>query len=525
MHWNFHLWARDRHLPIANALWDPDGPPTGQTDIEDWIWFDRDTEKFVLFGVGAMSEHVLRGYWMSYVDAGFPKYDSSSWELSAELWALGAKLSNVFVRHDVVINETGMTGTVAGFNLYDGGTIAAIREIIARAPTTGLHEWVSSLSPRFREWLDSIQGCSLRPRSTGWESPWNDGRLREAYHATNADTVSIRYEPPGTLVAAWEEHLSRWLTQEVDGPSDSTQPDCPIPMVTRTGRRVVPQPAPPRGALRRSSSYDECYYCGNEAYTTTDEYFEESGVPICEDCIPDQRIIKAWDYKPREFTKIGQVAPWLGVELEVEVPSSRQPHEIALIAYKYGHYVVHDGTINHGFEICSQPTTLDRHNWAPLLSLLKTAGCFTADNTGLHIHVSRAGLSHVQQLKLAHFVYSQPRRMALLGGRDISACSRHAKFKVPTRIANSATNDTKYEAVNFMHGPSIELRFFKATLDNFELTARLQFAHALYRFVKQVSACRLVDPQEAWKAFVAFVEKDRKMYNQLSKTLKEARYE
>jgi len=501
------------HLPIANALWDPDGPPTGQTDIEDWIWFDRDTERFVLFGVRAMSEHVLRGYWMSYVDAGFPKYDSSSWELSAELWALGAKLSNVFVRHDVVINETGMTGTVAGFNLYDGGTIAAIREIIARAPTTGLlAEWVSSLSPRFRDWLDSIQGCSLRPRSTGWESPWNDGRLREVYRHDTRPATEAMVEPEDDSLSA-----------------DLGWPDFPtnfsISLLTRTGRRVVPQPAPPSRAMRRSSSYDECHYCGNEAYTTTDEYFEESGVPICEDCMPDQRIIKAWDYKPREFTKIGQVAPWLGVELEVEVPSSRQPHEIALIAYKYGHYVVHDGTINHGFEICSQPTTLDRHNWAPLLSLLKTAGCYAANNTGLHIHVSRAGLSHVQQLKLAHFVYSQPRRMALLGGRDISACSRHAKFKVPTRIANSATNDTKYEAVNFMHGPSIELRFFKATLDNFELTARLQFAHALYRFVKQVSACRLVDPQEAWKAFVAFVEKDRKMYNQLSKTLKESRYE
>ena len=216
------------------------------------------------------------------------------------------------------------------------------------------------------------------------------------------------------------------------------------------------------------------------------------------DYSPNARIIG--NYHSSKSSQRPQVSAWtklksryLGVELEVEVNSDRvergekaiQLHE-AINGGEFGRKVFfeNDGSINNGFEIISQPMGLDKHRelWAWLndKNVIKGLRSHNTTTCGLHVHVSRAGLSKLQIAKIVAFVNS-PDNEDLIRAVARRYAEGYCRIK-HKKIGQSAQSDDRYEAVNIVPSKTIEFRIFKGSLKYESVMAAIEFSNAVVDF-------------------------------------------
>jgi hypothetical protein len=162
-------------------------------------------------------------------------------------------------------------------------------------------------------------------------------------------------------------------------------------------------------------------------------------------------------------------------------------------------YLKNDGSIS-GFEIVSMPATLEAHK----LLLPKEgirglvdyglSGWRSVDGNGagLHIHVSKNAFSHSHLHKFQMFHYRNSEWLKKFAGRD---SGRWASFE---RTSSSYGNDYKlsdfskgtynhrelnrYHALNFVPHNTVELRYFRSTLNPESLLGTLELVHAMWRY-------------------------------------------
>ena len=190
-----------------------------------------------------------------------------------------------------------------------------------------------------------------------------------------------------------------------------------------------------------------------------------------------------------------------GVELEVEAGRC-SPDRLAvelLPAFDRKAIFKHDGSLRNGFEICTLPLTLDEHAklWEKVYAN-KVWGDLHADETasaGLHIHASRAPLTSLQIARLVHFMSKreQRREIEMVAGR---AGNQYCQYE-PMTVSRAGmkvrghSDNGKYEVVNLLHRPSIEIRAFQSTKDYDKMMARLEFVQAVLWFCRQAKAVDL----------------------------------
>lgn len=269
-----------------------------------------------------------------------------------------------------------------------------------------------------------------------------------------------------------------------------------------------------------AGDYSVCEDCGYTYRYRDTIYREHRDASYCEDCDPgdeedeDERedagpyVIASYhstrarrDKVPSPWTRAHR-ARFLGVELEVEAPTDANREEIArtldavngesvrltadhhqsarLVTFEY------DGSLSHGFEIITAPMGLDdqRAVWTDLLA--RTAGhrlrSHQTTTCGLHVHVSRAGLTPTHVARAVSFVNDERNAelVACIARRGPNQYCKMAPKKISRETARD--NGDRYQAVNLCHPGTLEFRMFRGTLKRSSLLACIEFAAAVVAY-------------------------------------------
>ena len=182
---------------------------------------------------------------------------------------------------------------------------------------------------------------------------------------------------------------------------------------------------------------------------------------------------------------------YFGVELEVEVAKGDRIDSVTAVNAvanldengKFCWFET-DGSLSNGYEIITQPMGLDQHEqfWGwlktdltkPLLSH-KTTTC------GLHIHVSRKGLSKLQLSKMISFVNHPDNEefITALARRYAQNYARIGQKKISTAWKSQ---QSRYDAINMEPRQTVEFRLFRGTLKYEAVIASIQFVNALVAY-------------------------------------------
>ena len=219
--------------------------------------------------------------------------------------------------------------------------------------------------------------------------------------------------------------------------------------------------------------------------------------------------IKGASYKRRlEFFGESPRNRFFGVELELDDAGEDDDGARTVIAAggEQHLHAMHDGSLVHGFEIVSQPMTIDYHlesmGWEQVLSEANELGYTSSNDTcGMHVHMSRLGFGETedeQDLGISKVLLFFERNW-----RDIVTFSRRTPLELskwaksyggggseeafePEGLLKRAKDrskerDGKYHALNLKNYSTLEVRVFKGTLDLEQFVANLQFCDMLYK--------------------------------------------
>ena len=248
-----------------------------------------------------------------------------------------------------------------------------------------------------------------------------------------------------------------------------------------------------------------------------DEYYEDE----C-DCDEKERPINRYSYKPTPiFYGTDSRKLFLGVELEVEPTKDREA------SYIYAKeltgdlaYMKEDGSLNkddyeYGYEIVTHPISASQFlNIFPAdsLDLLRQTGVLSWDahySCGIHIHMSREAFTARHLNYFMKFIYENANVISKYAGRD----SSYAKFEVSKRdyigvIRNKEyyNQSDRYVAVNLQNDATVELRFFRGTLQPQTFKSYIEFVNLAYDYTKKISYNGYKSGELEWQKFVAYTE-------------------
>ena len=220
-----------------------------------------------------------------------------------------------------------------------------------------------------------------------------------------------------------------------------------------------------------------CERCGE--YFSDDNYdFDEQ---CCNSCAKEG-IIR--DYHENDgWTTFGADSRRFGIELEIENKGASENNDIAryLKDNFLGNHAIyeHDGSLDTGFEIISQPHTPDEFyklDWEKVLEYLSNHGFVSHDSgtCGLHIHVSRkffGDTSDEQYENIAKIVYCYS-----VNWQFFLKCSRRTQEQADRWAAeyvngsfdeakeNVKNGYSRYLAINLCNYDTVEFRLGRGTL-------------------------------------------------------------
>lgn len=266
---------------------------------------------------------------------------------------------------------------------------------------------------------------------------------------------------------------------------------------------------------RESGRVQRCHNCGvllpDRVWTAHDE-------PHCRDCYNshsmEEPVIKPFNYKPHthfepEYKK-DQV--YYGIELEVDggLGESRSA-AYTILQVLPECYAKHDGSLADGFELVSCPCTYDhfmsrRNRWVSAMGSL-SKWCYRSNSTntcGLHVHISREPFGEENVSKLIYIVHRfWPQFLRFSRRGPLDRLDRYAALYRNIRTVAAADrirrttpsyHDARYRAVNLTNPKTVELRFFKGTLNPVAFFATLQMCNLLVQKLPSMSveACESI---------------------------------
>ena len=259
----------------------------------------------------------------------------------------------------------------------------------------------------------------------------------------------------------------------------------------------------------RATRIKKCSECG------LDMYWPDRGgrsIVLCQECHSYKKDILSWNFRPRPLFLINEDKEkqfkdtlFFGVELEVEKVGRCQIDNQHMSRYvrkiwPFKHvYCVHDGSLESGFEIVSQPFTWSRHIkdrplWDDTFACFDKHGYSTGPRAGMHVHMSKAAFTTVHLYKFVNFLYKESTRQFLqsVACRKLGE-NQYCKFdKVDVentaKLAKHKDNmaaDKHHAAVNLENSATIETRIFAMPANPEGMYKNLEFMHALYVFSKE----------------------------------------
>lgn len=267
---------------------------------------------------------------------------------------------------------------------------------------------------------------------------------------------------------------------------------------------------------------DGCtWYCDNCETTV------EDGDPCS--CQRLNGLVHSWSYLPQLIFR-GAGPLYLGMELEVAIPNELQHACAELAVDTLGDlgFLKEDGSVN-GFELVTHPMT---YTWAmsgfpwPLLPQLRTAGgSDTAPNTGLHVHLSRAGFAgpaHIHRwMKLIHRNRQHVLQLARRDNEKYAAFTDEERRAV-VHYAKHNSVSGKYRAINTCPEDTFELRMFASSLQPEHVQAVLGFADASVEYTRTLTVADIARGNGwGWESFRSWVS-EHDQYAPLAAELNQA---
>ncbi|MGW5922118.1 amidoligase family protein [Nocardia fluminea] len=234
----------------------------------------------------------------------------------------------------------------------------------------------------------------------------------------------------------------------------------------------------------------------------------------CDDCYrPDHSLVHDSEYTPRPIFH-GNGPLFLGLELELRTTPHGFDDSVETANDQLGRvaYLKHDGSISCGFELVTHPMSYDyaitEFPWS-VLSRLRLLGCYTDDEVGIHVHLSRAGFdspAHIYRwLKL---VYRNEDEVSTLARRqDSQWAGFHPDIREKAReLAHGGRGWGRYHAINTRPLHTFELRIFASSLQRQQVQAALSFAHASVEYTRTLRAHDVTRHRGwDWATFTAWV--------------------
>jgi hypothetical protein len=209
------------------------------------------------------------------------------------------------------------------------------------------------------------------------------------------------------------------------------------------------------------------------------------------------------DYRPRNFTynntNMDVSKPRLYYGIEVELSGDKvdrtQLTNIMQDVPDSVAYPVHDGSISFGFEIVSQPATLNwiRQNikhWENMFCHY-TDGWDSEDaQCGIHIHMSKSAFTRLQLFKFMRVFYDENWRdfiIAVSGRTHMGQLEHYSSIRDDSDArlidkARTKAGTNKYTAVNLLNNTTVEVRIFQSTMKVGVLLRYLEFVQSLYDY-------------------------------------------
>lgn len=294
---------------------------------------------------------------------------------------------------------------------------------------------------------------------------------------------------------------------------------------------------------------DDCasnisYYCDD-----CDDYFFDEDPCECRDSEDDENStgcrcrarsgewIHDYSCKPT-LTFYGSDKPnalYMGFELETQIHGDYRNAGLYASGALAGHAILKsDSSIGRdGFEIVTQPTThaYYRENSDTLWSVidkLRTdyeARSWDTDTCGLHIHVSRAGFSSgAHTHRFLAFIYKNAEMMMKFAGRK----TQYARFNDVWRFdeydrpylslkhkLDPHAPTERYSAVNTQNRDTLELRFFRGTMNPKGVLSALDLTQAIFDYTKNLRISDVNMGALSWEWFCDYVDTNNGLYPDL----------
>ena len=237
---------------------------------------------------------------------------------------------------------------------------------------------------------------------------------------------------------------------------------------------------------------------------------------------------------------------FLGAEIEVDNGNYREEtaREVIDIMNDFL-YCEHDGSLNDGFEMITQPATLNYHK--SIMNKYKEAfdtlirNGFRSHNTttcGLHIHFNRSYLgangSQEQEMAIVRLLYLTEKMwddLSKFARRNLENCRWAKKYNKDAQdvvkeikennYGNEIVAGDRYMGVNLTNRTTIEFRIFKGTLKLNTYIATLQLVDLLVNLAKD-NSISITDLQNYTFEKIIEIAID-KNYNEMIQYLQERR--
>ena len=279
--------------------------------------------------------------------------------------------------------------------------------------------------------------------------------------------------------------------------------------------------------------------CSNSANwcDNCDEYNRDE----CENCVDGGRLINQYSYKPDPiFHGNSKDNLYFGIELEMEIRDGDLSASSEYVMEMMGDftYLKDDSSIGSGgykgFEMVSHPATLDyftnnKNLWTTLdyLKRVHIARSWDAKNCGLHIHISRAGFkSGAHTHRFLSLIYKNSDKMMKLGGRksnyarfnDVYKDDEYDRpyFTLAHKVAHPSNSMTeRFSAVNTQNLHTLELRFFRGTMNPDGVLSAIQLAHATVEYTRNLTLSDVKMGALSWEWFADWIQANNGLYPEL----------
>ena len=269
------------------------------------------------------------------------------------------------------------------------------------------------------------------------------------------------------------------------------------------------------------SCYRDYYFSCDKCNKTTERslgHETKDGRLLCAECNMRHFVLPYHHLYPKvQFygNNKGNNVPYMGFELEVDRggESSKKVAQIMPLMNREEKgeifaYCSHDGSIDNGFEIITQPATMEYHNsikdvYNRTIQKLKSMGYVSHETytCGLHVHINRNFFPpDLEPKALRNLVIMFNRfwnELCVYARRPEWRSARYARhlpvesFEIDEylhRANKSGQHSWHYYALNIANQDTIEFRMFRGTLNVDTILATLQLVNNMAVLASKMSA-------------------------------------